>query len=241
MQRPARRIALERLEIERLGHDALPGEGGVAVNQDGQRDRGIVDARAGRTVGLLCAGATLDDGVRGLQVARVGDDRHVDLAGRSDARSRRRQVVLHVSGTALRVDDERIDRPLAFELAQDRLIRTADGVHEGVEPTPVGHPDHDLVRAAGGRERDGLVEHRHQRFEALERELLLPQERTAEVLLEPFGLGQAAKERLSLVGVERLSKAPRFDRLAEPDALGVVGDVLDLVGDRTRIDGAEER
>ena len=49
------------------------------------------------------------------------------------------------------------------------------------------------------------------------------------------------EERLPLLRVERLPEAPRLDRLPEPDPLGVVGDVLDLVGDRARVDGAEER
>ena len=82
VQRAARRVALERLQIERLGDDALAGEGRVTVDQHGQRDRRIVDAGAARAVGLLGARATFDDRVGGLEVARVGDDRDVDLAGR---------------------------------------------------------------------------------------------------------------------------------------------------------------
>ena len=151
------------------------------------------------------------------------------------------QVVLDVSRAALGIDDEGVERALALELAQDRLIGAADGVHERVEPAAVGHADHDLVRAPGRGEPDRLVEHRHERLETLERELLLPEERPSQVLLEALGLGEPVQERLPLLRVERLPEAPRLDRLPEPDALGVVGDVLDLVGDRARVDGAEER
>ena len=42
-------------------------------------------------------------------------------------------------------------------------------------------------------------------------------------------------------GSSGLPVAARLDRLAEPDALRVVGDVLDLVGDRARVDLAQAR
>ena len=241
VERAARRVALQRLQVQRLGDDALPRERRIAVNQDGQRDGRIVDAGTDGAVGLLGPGTALDDRVGRLEVARIGDDRDVDLAGRRDPRARRRQVVLDVSRAALGIDDEGVERALAFELAQDRLIGAPDGVHERVEPAAVGHADHDLVRAPCGGEPDRLVEHRHERLETLERELLLPEERPPQVLLEALGLGEPVQERLPLRRVERLPEAPRLDRLPEPDALGVVGDVLDLVGDRARVDGAEER
>ena len=185
-----------------------PGKRSVAVDQHGQRDRRVVDARARRAVGLLGARATFDDGVCRLEMTRVRNDRHVDLTGLGDARSRCGKVVLDVTCAALGVDDERVDRSFALELAQDRLIRPADRVDERVEPSPMGHPDHDLVRTAGRSEGDRLVEHRHERLEPLERELLLPEERAAQVLLEPFGLGETMKERSSFLGGERLPEAP---------------------------------
>ena len=153
----------------------------------------------------------------------------------------RGEVVLHVAGAALGVDDERIGRALALELAQDLLVRAPDGVDEGVEPSAMCHADHDLVRAARGREGDGLVEHRHERLEALERELLLPEERAAQILLEALRLGEPAEKRAPLLRLERLPEAAGLDRLPEPDALGVIRDVLDLVGHRAGVDVPEER
>ena len=50
----AGRVALQRLEVERLGHHALAGERGVAVEQ--QRDRGHrVVLEAARPARLVCA------------------------------------------------------------------------------------------------------------------------------------------------------------------------------------------
>ena len=241
VERAARRVPLERLQVERLGDDTLTGERGVSVDENRQCHRRVVNACAARAVRLLRPGTTLDHRVGGLEVARVRDDRHVDLAGWGHARAGRRKVVLHVARSALRVEQERIDRPLALELAQDRLVRAADGVHEGVQPAPVRHSDGDFVRSARRRQRDRLVEHRHERLEALERELLLAEERPAQVLLEAFRLGEAAEECAPLLGLQGLAEAARLDRLAQPDTLGVVGDVLDLVGDRPRVDLAQER
>ena len=104
----------------------------------------------------------------------------------------------------------------------------------------MGHPDHDLVRARRGGELDRLVEHRHHHVEALERELLLPEERAAQVLLEALDLREPARgARMRSSARERLAVAARLDRLAQPDALFVVGDVLELVGDRAAVDLAQ--
>ena len=157
------------------------------------------------------------------------------------ARPGRGEVVLDVAGAALVVDDDGLDRPLALELAQDRLVRAADRVHEHVQAAAVRHPDHDLVGPGVGRELDRLVEHRHHRVEALERELLLAEERTAQVLLEPLGARERLQQADPLLGRERLPVAAGLDRLPEPDALGVVGQVLDLVRHRPAVDGAQVR
>ena len=53
VERAARCVALERLQVQGLGDDALPGEGRVPVDQDGQGDGWVVDAGADGAVGLL--------------------------------------------------------------------------------------------------------------------------------------------------------------------------------------------
>src|SRR5581483_5849613 len=91
---------------------------------------GVVHARSGRAVGLLCTGSTLDDRVDRLQVARVGAERHRDLAGGRLPHALRPEVVLDVAGAAFGRRDDRLDRPLTLELAQDRLVRLAERVRE---------------------------------------------------------------------------------------------------------------
>ncbi len=241
VQRPAGRVALERFEVERLRDDALAGEGRVAVEQDRHRDGRVVEGGAGRAVGLLRTGAPLDDRVDGLEVARVRDERDADRPRRGVPRAVRAEVVLHVARAALRVGDDGLDHPLALELADDLLVRHPDRVREDVEPAAVGHPDHDLARAVRGRELDRRVEHRDHHVEALDRELLLAEERPAEVPLHPLDLAEPRVERALLCGVERSAVPPRLDRLPEPDALLVAGDVLDLVGHRPAVRLLEAR
>ena len=89
----------------------------------------------------------------------------------------RGEVVLDVARAAFWVGDDGLEGALAFELAQDRLVRAADDVREHVQSATVGHPDHDVERALSGAELDRLVEHRHHRVEPFERELLLAEER----------------------------------------------------------------
>ena len=89
--------------------------------------------------------------------------------------------------------------------------------------------------AALGREVDRLVEHRDHRVEALDGELLLAEEDAAQVVLEALDLGQACEQALLLFGAELAAVTTGLDRLAQPDSLLVVGDVLDLVGTRTRV------
>ena len=49
VDRAAGRVALEPVQIQRLGDDALAGKRGVAVNQDRQHGVGIEHRRAGLT------------------------------------------------------------------------------------------------------------------------------------------------------------------------------------------------
>ncbi len=235
VERAARRVAVEVREVERLGDHALSGERGIAVDEDRECDGRIVEPLARRAVGLVGPRPSLDDGIDRLEVARVRRERDVDLAVRRDALAVRAEVVLHVAGAALGVRADRLEHPLALELAQDRLVRAADDVREHVETAAVRHADHGLVRTALGGEPDRLVEHRHEHVEPLDRKLLLPEERLAQICLEPADLGQAGQERELLLVGERLAVAAGLDRLAEPDALLEIGDVLDLVRDRLAI------
>jgi hypothetical protein len=92
-----------------------------------------------------------------------------------------------------------------------------------------------------GRQLDELVEHRDRHVEALDRELLLAQVGLVDEALERVDLDQPAEQPLLLVGGQRLAERARLDALAQPDALAVRGDVLDLVGDRPAVGLAQVR
>ena len=141
-------------------------------------------------------------------------------------------MIFDVPGAAFRVGGDGLERPLALELAQDRLVGAPDHVREHVQPPAVRHAHDDLVRATLRGEVDRLVEHRDHRVEPLDRELLLAEEDAAEVVLEPFDLGQARQQSLLLLGRQLAAVASGLDRLPQPDPLFVIGDVLDLVGAR---------
>src|ERR671914_335975 len=97
------------------------------------------------------------------------------------------------------------------------------------------------ARARAGRQLDRLVEHRHHGVEPLDRELLLPEEGLVEVVLERLDLGEPLQQAAARLGLERLAVLAGLDRLAQPHALLVVRDVLDLVGDRPRVGAAQVR
>jgi hypothetical protein len=229
------------VQVEGLRDDALAGERRVAVQQDSERDRRVVRAVPRRAVGLLRACAPFDDGVDGFEVARVRDEAHADLAVGGSARPMRCEVILDVAGAALGVGRDGFDRSLAFELAQDVLVGHPDRVREHVEAPAVRHPHHDLVRARLGCELDRLVEHGDHHVEPFERELLLAEEPLAQEALHSLHLAEAAEQLLLLVCAERLPVAAGLDRLPQPHALLVVGEVLELVGDRARVGLAEPR
>ena len=125
--------------------------------------------------------------------------------------------------------------------ARIELRRAAEVVGEDAEPAAVGHADHDLARALGVRHLEDLVEHRHDRVEALDREHLLAQVGLLDVALEAEDLDQPVEQRLLLLGLQRLAVPAGLDHLAQPHPLLVRGEVLDLVRDRAAVGLAHPR
>ncbi len=131
----AGRVALERLQVERLGDDALAREGGVAMEQQRHGHMGaVVEARPG----VLClrgARSARDDRVDELEVGRVGVHPDPDLlavGGREDAL--RAMVVLDVARSRMGDGGNRlypVESLRALELGHDRLSRAARGCGRG--------------------------------------------------------------------------------------------------------------
>jgi len=73
---PARRVALQLREVERLGDDSLAGDGGVAVDQDRHHAAPFLHVS---TDALAGAGLPLHDRVDDFQVRRIGCEADLDL------------------------------------------------------------------------------------------------------------------------------------------------------------------
>ena len=188
------------------------------------------------SVRLLGPRAPVDHRVDRLEVARVRreHDAHLGVViGQVAALGA--EVVLHVVGAALR-RGRRLDAGAPrLELGEDRLVADADDVGEHVEPPAVRHADHHLARALVGRVTDDDVEHRHHRVEALDAEPLLAQVGLVQEALEGLDADQPLEQRDAVLGLHRPPVLAGLDHAAQPDALGVRGDVLDLVGDRAGV------
>ena len=125
------------VQVQRLVHHALPGEGGVAVHHDAH------GPRAALVVGVVLLGArlALHHGVDGLEVRGVGDQRQVHLlAVVRLAVHRRAEVVLDVARSGLVAAG-------AEELGEDLLVRLAHDVGQKVEAATVGHAEHHVLDA----------------------------------------------------------------------------------------------
>jgi hypothetical protein len=199
-------VARQVLEVEGLRHDALPGEGRVAVDLHGERPTHVdVDRRARSADGLERPRAADHDRVDELEVRRVRQQRELDLpslaaADVDRAGGLRAEVVLDVALTARRQVDVDVGRPLALELGDDLGVGPAQHVGQHVQPPAVRHAEDRVADAVAGGQRDRLVEHQDHHLEALDRELLRSQEGAAQVGLEALDAQQPDQELAVLLG-----------------------------------------
>ena len=187
---------------------------------------------------VVCAArvAPIADRADVLEVARVRLQPHDQRAAVGQLLGAARAVVvLDVAGAALRDRGDHVERRLALELGEDRAVGAAEVVREHVEAAAVRHPDDDLAAAVGAGEPHDLVDDRDRHVEALDRELLLAEVGLVHEALERVDLDQPLEQRLALVARERVAEGAGLDLLAQPHALAVAGDVLDLVGDRAAV------
>ena len=216
--------------LQRLHHDALPGEGGVAVDQDRR------DLVALRVVAALLARAhgTFDHRVDHFEMRRIESQRDVHVARRRADVGREALVVLHVARAAhvVRV-------VVTFEFREQLLRRLADDVDQHVEAPAMRHADHDFLDAALPALLDQIVEQRNQRVAAFEREALLRRVLRREIALEPFGGGQVTQERAALFVREAILHATCLEAVLQPQALGRIRHVRELGADRAAVDVAQ--
>ena len=224
VHRAARAIAAGLREVQRLHHDALAGEGCVAVHHDRQHLRAVLVPAAV----LARAGGPGHDRVHDLEVRRVERQRQVNRpAGRRD-----------VAGEALVVLDvarRQIVGVLSLELGEQVLGHLAERVHQHVQPAAVGHPDHELLDALLAAVLDDLVHRRDEALAALEGEALLADVARVEVLLEALGSGQPVEDAALLVLRELGPRAGRLEPLLDPALLRRIVDVHELGADRAAV------
>ena len=230
VDRAADPVALELGQVEGLGHQALAGEGRVAVHQQGH-DLGPV---AVAVLHLLGAHLADDHRVHRLQVRGVGGQRQVDGVALEGPVGRGAEVVLDVAGAA----DVLGMGGAALELREDRREGLAHEVGQDVEAAAVRHADHDLLQAQLAAALEDLLQRRDHGLAAVQAEALGAGVLLVEELLEDLGRGQALQDGALAVLGELGLVLDRFDALLDPGLLGRVLDVHVLDADLAAVGGA---
>ncbi len=192
MYRAPHPVAGQGGEIERLGHHALAGEGGVAVDEHGQR-RGVLGVAPDV---LLGPGHALHHRVDRFQMGRVGSQRQgqrPSIRGGVDAG--RAQVVLHV---ARPLGERRIQ--VAFELPEDLAVGLAHRIGQHVEPAPVGHAQHRLLHTGVDGVGEEGVEEGDEALGSFQAEALMAQVLGGQEPLEGLRRPQALQDAALVVG-----------------------------------------
>ena len=151
VHRAAGAVAGKAGQVERLGHDSLTGEGGVAVDQHGHARESVetVLCRGGGAIGgrgnpvLLRPRHALDNRVDRFEMRGVGRQGDGELLPR--------RAVEHPAGALVVLDVtralHRLGVEVALELLEDLAVRLPDDVGQDVEATAVSHAHHDLGHA----------------------------------------------------------------------------------------------
>ena len=200
VQGAARGVAGQSGHVERLRHDALGGEGSIAMDQDRDRPIRIVGRLGAGPIRLLCSGVALDHRVHGLEVARVGREGDAKLrAVRGGVRSIRAEVVLDVVENALRGASIR-PSAAGLELRKDRLVADSHDVSQHVQTPAMRHAEDDVACPRSARPRKQLVEHGDHGIQPLDAEAFLPEIGLVQEALEALHQGQPLQQGAPLSG-----------------------------------------
>ncbi|MNU43136.1 hypothetical protein D3C71_319130 [compost metagenome] len=248
VQGAAGAVALQPHQGEALGHHALAGEGGVAVDQQGH-DLGTVqhpfivrladiDLGLADVEGLLGARLAQDDRVDDFQVRRVGRQRQVDLLAVELAVRRGAHVVFDVARTF----DVRGHGRTALELVEDGLVGLAHDGGERVQAAAVGHAEDDLVNAQVAAALDHLLQGRDHGLAAVQAEALGAGEALVQEAFKALGLDQLVQDgQLAFPGEGVLLELVRaFKALLQPGFLFRLGDVHVLHADVAAVGALED-
>ena len=220
MHRSTRAIATRLGEIEHFLIDALPGNGGIAVNQYRQDFLAAILA----TAGLSSINRPLDHGIDDFEVRRIEGQRQVTRPTGGHDIGRVAEMVFDVAGS-------QILGLLAFEFVEEHGRFLAERIDQHVQAAAVRHTDDDIVDAAATRRANHLVEGNNQRLAAFQRKTLLADVSGMQVALQRLRRSEALKQaellrrRVGSLGVDR------FDTRLNPAAFGDVVDVHVLNAD----------
>jgi hypothetical protein len=210
-------IAAEVGEIERLRHQALACEGGVAVHEDRH------DLAAVGVAPLVLLGARLAQyhRIHSFQMRGIGRQREMDDVAVEIAIGRGAEMVLHVARTAHLLGQRRA----ALELREQRGVALVHDVHEGVEAAAMRHADHHFLHAQLAAALEDLLDRGDQRFAAIEAEALGADELHMQVALEALRLDDALQDGPAALDGELGVVLDVLDPLLDPRPLVGVGDV----------------
>ena len=235
MDRAAGAVALQARQAEAFRHDALAGEGGVAVHQERQH-RGAVFRRAVMLV-LLGAHLAERDGIDDFQMRGVRRQRQVHLVAVELAVRRGAEVILHVA----RAFDVFRRRRAALELVEQHAVRLAHDLRQHIEAAAMRHADADFLHAEIAAALDDLLERRDQRLAAVEAEALGAGIFDVEEFLEAFGFDELVEDRALAFTRELNFLVAALDALLDPRLLCGVGDVHELDADGLAVGAAQDR
>ena len=208
VDRAAGVVGAEPRQVERFGHDALAGEGGIAMDQD-RHAAGRLELRRSRFVSGRSRSSRHPEhhGIDRLEMTGIRRHRDDDVhCGAAFDRSPRAGVILDVAGPR-HVFLEHLAGHRLLELGEDLRVRLVQDVRHHVEAAAVRHPEQDVADAELRRVADDFVEDGHEHVEPFDREARLAGERAMQEPLECLDLGQALEQRGRIDRIGRRSKA----------------------------------
>ena len=142
-------------------------------------------------------------------------------------------MILDVPGAAA-------DLHLAFELTEQHLWVLTENVHQNIQSTAVGHANDRLAHGLPAGALDQLVQQRDEIFAALQRESLLTDVLTVQIVLEFSRRGHPMENVAFLVGIEARSSPSELQALLDPALLLGRGDVGELGADVAAVRFAQQ-
>jgi hypothetical protein len=232
VDRAARAVAGERMQVERFRDDALAGECGVAVDQDRHRRVRIEVPLVG---GGRRAGHAFQHRIDRFEMARVRRHAELDLPASRRDHVARADVILHVSAV-LGVFFLVAATSRFRELREDLVIRLAEHVRQHVQSAAMCHANEDPPHAGFASLSYDLIEDGDEHVQSFDRESCLAGERALQKRLERLDVGQAIENRARLIQSE---EALRFDGFPQPATLLRHEDVGEVVADSGAVDLAQ--